>query len=216
VFIETPQGPFLVTAAHAIRRRHGSGLLTRGRKKLVVIDGRTTATKADVNDPYDLAAIRISTAFIREHGIEVVPESIFVTRYRVENPQSRAISGYPLAKNKRARVDRNAKVINLRMYSFFGPANFDFDYARFKKDPAYHIGLRYESPGTDNDGRVLSRLPSPRGMSGGGLWLIPDFTVSDQIFLEGIFFECHKDRFAFATHLKHVLGFIHESHLLAT
>jgi hypothetical protein len=56
-------------------------------------------------------------------------------------------------------------------------------------------------------------------MSGGGAWLVPNLSTPDQVFLEGIFIELHRQRkqlFAFSTKLVHVIDFIRQSHTPST
>jgi hypothetical protein len=213
IFIKAFGACYLVTAAHAIRQHVGRGFMTRGRRQLAVIPGHATVTKADRIDPYDLAALRISPSFVQEHGIEIVQPEMFAMHWDVSNPNSRGIGGYPVTKNKRAQaVDRATKMYTMKFYAFFGSAKFEeSDYLRFNKSSEHYVGLRYDSPGTDDRERELTRLPSPMGMSGGGAWLVPDLGTPERVLLEGVFIECHKNQFAFSTKLEHALGFIHAS-----
>jgi hypothetical protein len=94
-----------------------------------------------------------------------------------------------------------------RSYCYFGSDEFTGDFRTFGKTPGVHIGLNYDA-GFDDKGRVLTSPPSPGGISGGGAWLVPDFSAPDLIFLEGIFIECHRQKYAFSRRIDLVVKFI--------
>ena len=218
VFIEISGSVYLITAAHAIRG-HKHGLLTRGRGHLIDVSGRATVSRAQGVDHFDIAAVYIDEKIIREHGISVIRESMFSSGVEVENPHSRAICGFPVSMNKQTRaLDRSTKTFSAKSYTYFGSPICNVDFAAFDKSPDRDVGLNY-LPGTDDAGRVMSSPPSPRGISGGGAWLVPDFSRPSLLFLEGIVIECHKkakNMFIFSTRLEHVVDFVYQSHTLAT
>jgi hypothetical protein len=146
-------------------------------------------------------------AIVNEHALRAIPPTMLATAVEVHNPHSRAFCGFPVSKNDPAvALDRKTKIVTTRCYPYFGTADFDGDYRAFGKSPEIHIGLHYQ-PGTDDGGRLFTTLPSPRGSSGGGAWLIPDFSRPDQVFLEGIMIECHQNRYVFSTRIEHVVEF---------
>jgi hypothetical protein len=214
VFIDVQGAVYLATAAHALRG-NSVGLLTRENGRLFQIAGRGTVSRADGKDHFDIGAVRMADGVIQDYDIQVVPPAMFSSSVETSNPHSRAICGFPASMNKQARsLERRTKTFTGKCYTYFGFAEYHGDYSAFGKSPTVHTGLDYV-PGRDDAGRSLPSPPSPRGISGGGAWLVPDLRQPELVFLEGIFIECHpprKPRYAFSTRLEHVIEFIAQTH----
>ena len=214
VFVEVVGAIYLVTAAHALRG-NSVGLLTRGNGRLFQVAGKGTVSRAEGDDHFDIGVVRIADRAVLEHEIQHFPASMLSTSVEVSNPHSRAICGFPTSMNKQTRsLERRTKTFTGKCYTYFGFAEYRGDYTAFGKSPKEHIGLDY-LPGRDDGGRTLPTPPSPRGVSGGGAWLVPDLRQPDLVFLEGIFIECHplrKPRYAFSTRIEHVIDFIVQTH----
>jgi hypothetical protein len=207
IFLEVDEAVYLVTARHALSGVT-TGLLTRGRRNLFDIRGTGGMAQGVNGEEFDIAVLRIDSELVREHALRAIPPTMLATTVEVHNPHSRAFCGFPVSKNKPAdSLDRHTKLVTTRCYPYFGLAEFDGDYRAFGKSAEVHTGLRYE-PGPDDTGRLLTTLPSPRGSSGGGAWLVPDFSKPHQVFLEGIVIECHENRYVFSTRIEHVVEFI--------
>jgi hypothetical protein len=207
VFLEVDRFVYLVTARHALEGI-STGLLTRGPSHLFEIHGRGGMAQGVNGEEFDIAALRINLAIVDQQTLRTIPPIMLTTAVEVTNPHSRAFCGYFASKNKPVDIlEPKSKTVTARCDTYFGFADFDGDYLRFKKNPNIHMGLRYDS-GKDDAGRRLTTLPSPRGSSGGGAWLVPDFAKPDQIFLEGIVIECHKNNYVFSTRIEHVVKFI--------
>ena len=119
-------------------------------------------------------------------------------------------------------MNKQSKILNAqnksllgKCFTYFGLAKFGGNYSEFNKAPDTHIGIEF-LPGTDDGGKYLSTPPwPPRGISGGGAWLIPDLNQPELIFLEGVFIEAHKrakKMYAFSTQLPHIIDFIKQTH----
>lgn len=214
-FIEVSNSYYLITAAHAVRD-NVTGLLTRGNGTLVDVAGRATLSKAPNKDHFDIAAIHVEKEFIEQNKINVINNNMLITQVDVSNPHSRAVSGFPNSMNKQSKIlDITNKSLLGKCFTYFGFAEFSGNYSEFSKTPDTHIGIEF-LPGTDDSGRYLSTPPwPPRGISGGGAWLIPDLNQPELIFLEGVFIEGYKrakKRYAFSTQLPHVIDFIKQTH----
>lgn len=214
VFVMTAEHVYLVTAAHALRGNQ-SGLLTRGNGYLIDLAGHATISRSDKVDHFDIGALRIDDQFVREHEISVVPYSMFSSAVEVTGAHARAISGFPASMNKQIKsLDKSTNTVTGKCFTYVGSADFEGDFLEFGKSPEVHIGLEM-LPGNDDAGTYLSTVPSPKGISGGGAWLVPDLSKPKQIFLEGIFIECHKRNktmYAFSTRLEFVADFINQTH----
>lgn len=112
-------------------------------------------------------------------------------------------------------LDRKTKTFNAKCYTYFGYAEYEGDFIKFKKSSDTHVGLEY-GPGNDDMGRFLSSPPwPPHGISGGGAWLVPDLSCPHLVFLEGIFIEAYKHArkmYCFSTQLEHVIDFVNQTH----
>lgn len=212
VFVQVDGSNYLVSAGHALRDFVGA-IHTRGHEKLAVVTGKVALTGLDKDgkDHIDLAVLKVESDFIAANKINVVTQTRFSTSVIVENPHSRLISGYPISKNKNA-FDRKTGVFNGYSHTYFGFAECDVDFSLFKKSTQDHIGMEY-TEAIDGSGKVFTTPIHPRGISGGGAWLLPDLRRPEMFFLEGIFIELHpngKKRYAFSVRLEHVIGFIRQ------
>ena len=214
VFLKLRNSTFMVSAAHAIRDGT-SGLFTRGDGHLIDVVGQARVSRSEGKDHFDIGAIRVDEQLVKDERLNVVPENLLSMMVEVKNPHSRAICGFPVSMNKSVNsLDRKTKTFTGKCYSYFGFAEFNGDYSRFEKSRRVHIGLEY-LPGTDDSGRHLSSPPWPRGISGGGAWLVPDLSRPDLVFLEGIFIEAYrhtKQLFCFSTRIEHAVDFIFQTH----
>ena len=214
-FLEVDSLFYLVTAAHAIRGNL-SNLFTTSDDYLIKVVGHANITTSSEKDHIDIAAIHIDEKIIRENDINVIPQSMLITSVEVMNPHSRAVSGFPCSMNKQKKtLNKKDKIWTGKCYTFFECADFRGDYLVFNKSPKIHIGIEFE-PGVDDLGKNLSTPPwPPRGVSGGGAWLIPDLSQPELVFLEGVFIEVHKRAkklYTFSTRLEYVVGFIDQTH----
>jgi hypothetical protein len=209
VFLQVDNFVYLVTARHALQEIT-TGLLTRGRNTLFDVRGQGGMAQGVNGEEFDIGVLKIDSVVHWEHALRTIPPTMLTTAVEVQNPHSRAFCGFPVSKNKLVdALNRETKTVTTRCYPYFGPADFDGDYRTFGKSPDIHIGLHYEA-GPDDRGRQLTTMPSPRGSSGGGAWLVPDFSKSDQVFLEGIVIECHENRYVFSTRIEYVIAFIRD------
>jgi hypothetical protein len=209
VFIEVSGSVFLVTARHAVFGI-SKGLMTRGRTHLFDIGAQGGMAQGVNGQEFDIAALSIAPETVEEHAIQVVRPTMQATAVEVLHPHSRAFAGFPVSKNKSVHtLEQSTKTVTTRCYTYFGPPDFAGEYSHFEKSPEIHIGLNY-GPGTDDAGRSLTSPPSPKGASGGGAWLVPNFSQPNEVFLEGIVIECHRKEFMFATRIEHVVRFIQD------
>lgn len=214
LFLDVEGVFYLVTAAHALNGIQ-AGLLTRGNGFLIDVVGQATVSRSSGKDHFDIAAIKVHKDTIREHHIKVVRENMFISSVEVTNPHSRAVSGFLASMNKQNKIlDKKDKILTAKCFTYFGYAKFDADFSEFHKSPYTHVGIEFVA-GRDNSGKYLSTPPwPPRGISGGGAWLVPDLSRPDLLFLEGIFIESYKREkrmLGFSTHLSHVIDFIKQT-----
>ncbi len=215
LFLKVEGSYYLITAAHALRGNQ-SGLLTRGNGCLIDVVGHATISRSSGKDDFDIAAVHVDEESVLKHNIKVIPESMFISDVDVSNSHSRAVSGFLASMNKQVEIlNRKDKVLTGKCFTYFGHADFEGKYSIFNKNQETHVGIEFK-PGTDDSGKHLSTPPwPPRGISGGGAWLIPDLSRPNLVFLEGIFIEGYKrakKMYAFSTRLEHVIDFIGQTH----
>ena len=209
VLIEVDGRTVLITAAHAI-----SEILGVESRVHVGLDGGIETLPPFIlsshggADPYDLAAVEITGEMAHRFRKPLPLAQTSV----VGDPHMRVIHGFPVTKNTlRKSVDEIAKKFSAHAFTYAGASKgLEDRYAQFGKDPAIHIALQYEKKGR-NDGGDIVHPPHPRGISGGGLWQVPDVYRPNEVRLEGIAFEYHKTGpLVFATRIEYVVTFVRQ------
>jgi hypothetical protein len=109
--------------------------------------------------------------------------------------------GYPLSSNKSTKSfdpDHNEVITGFQTVGVKLDSKIKFSQFQGIKGNV-HIGFRYNF---DHEKQIL---PSPRGMSGCGVWNIPSVYNTNDFYLAGIFIEYHKkEKVGFATHANYI------------
>ena len=211
IFLHVFRKVFLVTAAHVLRNIN-SNLFTKGQKTLIELTGNPILSKHTETDEIDIGFMQIKSEFVERNALNIITYEKQITSVIIENPHSRAVSGFLASKNKQAKsVNIKNKSVTSFCYTFFGHAESNLDYTTFNKNEKLHRHIEFGA-GTDDKGRRITTPPwKPIGLSGGGMWLIPDIGKPTQIFLEGIFISAKKQSkrmIGFSTKLEEVFKFI--------
>lgn len=90
VFLQVDELVNLVTAGLALKGSNG-GLMTSGRIGLFDVIGQGGTAEGIDSEAFDIAALKISSATVDEHGLRVIPSSMLATVVEVEHPHSRAV-----------------------------------------------------------------------------------------------------------------------------
>jgi hypothetical protein len=215
VAIECDGVAILITAAHAIFAitRTGSGVYI-GTRRILRLPSDFVPSSPTGSDPLDIAAVRCPSDLLESDEVEVLP----LTRTTLNPPtvdlQFHCIHGYPLSKNRQIkRIDPARRSFTRYGFTYAGVSGgTTVDYAKFKKDPAIHTSLVYERVGWNESGGLPREPPHPKGISGGGFWLVPLVPNSfdtDMPYLDGIAIEYHeRSSLVFATRVDHVVDFL--------
>ena len=157
----------------------------------------------------------LSTEFVSNAKIEAIPLNRTALGKSFDHAQMRCIYGYPCSKN---RTSQQADEVNY-IYTKYGlayagvTAESQCDYLSFTKDQAKHIALYYQKKSKNEMGENVIP-PNPKGMSGGGYWIVPNTFAAKNFYLGGISIEFHQKRsLVFATRIDQVMSFIY-GHLL--
>jgi len=203
----------LLTAAHAVHEitRTGSDVYL-GAKTIAPIKTRFVRTSEAGQDELDLAATIVPEEFLRFEAMHTLPQSRFCLQPYSTPPHIRCIHGYPLTKNKtRKRANVSTSVFTKYGLTYAGASNDVVDdYALYGKHDSKHVALRYQRQSRNEIGELIMP-PHPKGISGGGLWSIPDSFNPQTLFLDGIAIEFHDKSLVFATRIEHVVAFVHQS-----
>jgi hypothetical protein len=203
---------YLVTASHVLNELRGmnSPFYVGVEGKFVAIEGQFTRSVSASEDDFDIAYIRLSDSFVSENKIKFVVEEKILFRRNFENFHLALIHGYPCTKNKQVKALSGGTCFKSFAFSYSG--KIDKNYARWaplRKMEEIHIGMKY-GKAKDVKGEVVIP-PKPQGISGGGLWIMPDSFKSTELYLAGIAIEHHKSpELVFATKIQKVIEFIEQ------
>jgi hypothetical protein len=211
VLLECDSKPYIATAAHAIMEIGKTGSAVHiGARHISALAPEFVLSSSSGNDALDIAVMRAPLDLLAREGMAALPENRTTANRSFPNYHLRCVHGYPCTKNKqRDRLDLQNKRFTRYGFTYAGASrNIRVNYSSLQKNPQWHIALEYQRKGRDHTGRVVWP-PHPKGISGGGLWLIPDLSKPSAAYLEGIAIEYHKSRaLVFATRIEQVLAFI--------
>lgn len=203
----------LLTAAHAVHEitRTGSDVYLGG-KTITPIKTMFVRTSEDGQDEFDVAATIIPDEFLQAEAMQALPQSMFSQQPISSPPHIRCIHGYPVTKNKTSkRANRNTNVFTKYGLTYAGASNDVVnDYALYGKHESKHIALRYQRNSRNEIGELITP-PNPKGISGGGLWSIPNSFNPQTLSLDGIAIEFRDKSLVFATRIDHVVAFVRQS-----
>lgn len=210
VLLEVDGHTVLVTAAHVVSDISKIGSTVHvGATDAILALPAFARTSLDGKDPLDLAAVRVPDDLLRHFRTPLPMSEIFV----VPTPHMRCIHGYPASKNKQYRsVDESRRVFVSEVFTYAGASQgLDDEYVSCKKSRDLHIALRYQKNSRNAEGDRV-QPPDPYGMSGGGLWQVPDIHNPNLFLLEGISVDYHqRGAVVFATRIEQVIQFVRQN-----
>ena len=201
---------YLLTAAHAIHEIEKSkSSVYIGKQYLQEVPSLFHRTSIDGNDPLDIAVAEVEADFILGNGMAILPESQLAGSDQFIKSQIYCMHGYPLTKNKSYKsLDFEEKNIKTSAFTYAGVRISIPDTSPKKRTEQSHIALSYKR-GKNDQGNNVTRPPNPQGMSGGGLWLVPDLCKPKICFLGGILIGWHGST-VISTKVHEVINFITE------
>lgn len=209
VIIKIDEKCYLVTAAHVLKniQRHfyiGVNGYIIPIEGLFVYSMPPTDNHND-KDHFDIAFIELSSEFVNLNKICVLDEHKLAISESFSSIDIALIHGFPISRNKKQRKTPPFKA---KPYSYGGIIKNDFDeWDDFGKSKLIHTCMIYNKKKDNN------RPVHPRGISGGGLWIIPSVFNPNDIYLESIFIEYHQknNHVTFSTKINHVVDFIRQN-----
>ena len=214
VLIDFDGMPVLLTAAHAVHEITKSGSAVHiGAKHIAPLLPQFVLSSAAGRDPLDIAAMLFPAGLMQSESMKALPLARTMLSRSFPDVHIRCVHGYPCAKNRtHSRADEIHKIFTRFGFTYAGSSReLQVDYPKYGKEAVLHAVLQYQRRGKNEKG-VNSTPPKPKGMSGGGLWLIPDSCNPKALYLEGIANEYRSEKsLVFATRIEHAIAFVRQN-----
>lgn len=199
---------FLLTAGHCIKQE-GKKIQSR------ILDGRVykamngmALVERGIDNKIDIGIIKLdeqSTAACLRNHVFISPKQIFHNTNGVTEPTEYMLAGFPLTK---VSVSHGAKKVEKDMAPFLCQSQGEYHYQKLVFRPGETFLMKLDRRRSHVWGSPdMSMAPKLKGMSGGGIWYVPNYFVQslDNVvpYLAGIFIEYHPNfRTAVATKLE--------------
>ena len=207
VFLNLDDSNYLITAAHAPYQIEKSGSTVHvGVKNIQEVIAKEKRTSSDGSDPLDLAVYELAAGFVEESGIKPVREEDTLIGRSFKNPHMQCMHGFPLTKNKQFNaVDMSRNVFSTYAFTYAGAQPKRAVYGLPERNASTHSVLSYNLSRRPDGQKV--NPPKPKGMSGGGLWVVPNSFDASKVYLGGILIE-HIGKNVVATRIERVADII--------
>ena len=198
---------FLLTAAHAVYEIEKTGSAVHiGGKNIIVIPNKFIKTSVDGKDQLDVAAAEVSENFVIDNKITITDYLETTCNKDFKRPHMYCMHGYPLTKNKPFKsIDITRKAVKTYAFTYAGVTIENPEPYNSSRTTESHIALSYQL--ARNKEGIKVNPPKPKGMSGGGLWVVPDTFKPDKIYLSGILIE-HHGKTVLVTKISQALEFV--------
>ncbi len=210
VAIQHKKRIYLVTASHVLDdvKKANSPFYVGVEGEIVAVGGHFTRSVSTSADDFDIAFISLPDSFVSENKIKFVSEDKILFRRNFEHFHLALIHGYPCTKNKQVKALSGGTCFKSFVFSYSGKLDRNYaSWTALRKMEEIHIGMKY-GKAKDINGEIITP-PKPQGISGGGLWIMPDSFKPTELYLAGIAIELHKGPgLVFATKIKKVIEFI--------
>lgn len=165
---------FAVSAAHVLDRARNGKLYMGIGTEVAELGGRFFSTSSGGPDRFDLAVWFLDAGLVAASGNPgyVTPDHIAKVAVLVE-PDTHIVIGFPHTKQPKRAAGRELPTVPL---THAGHALATERIRGLGYDPAFHLLIEFDKKKSyGSRGRVTS--PDPYGMSGGGVWAIPQIFV---------------------------------------
>ena len=213
ILIEFRDKVYLVTASHVIDELNNANsafyLGINGRfisleKEFI----RSIPAVAGEKDNFDIAIYELPRDFVSQHSLNYVTENKMLVNKAFQSVHLTCIHGYPCSKNKQVKALKGGTSFKLFAFTYAGK-NIELGdaWVKYAKNPDFHACVTYGEIRAENGGTQMP--PSPKGISGGGVWVIPNSFQPTNVYLKGIFIEYYaNEKISFCTKIDKVLEFI--------
>jgi hypothetical protein len=195
ILVQYEANYFLITAGHCLKQD----------KKVIlsgILDGRefhnlkgVALVEHGLKEKIDVGIVKLSDesiqACLRNH--QFIPQSQILNNSIVKQPADYFVAGFP---NTKVQIQHRAKKVKKDLAPFLMQSRTPEYYQKLIFHPDESLLLRFDKRrSTIWSSGEISMAPNPEGMSGCGIWYIPDYFVQnlDNItpMLSSIFIEYH-------------------------
>lgn len=210
VMIELFNKIFILTASHVLDEvaSINSPFYIGVEGEFIALEDEFIRSANKPKDHFDIAFMEVSRDFAEEKNLSWLTENRVIVRQKFDRPHLTAIHGYPNSKNKQVKSLLGGTNFKSYAYSYSGKVDKEFArWADFGKHKHLHVCMKY-GQARNTKGQIVTP-PSPSGLSGGGLWVIPDSFNPTSVYLEAIFIEYFEfAKVSFATKMSKISEFI--------
>ncbi len=206
VILELDDKCYLVSAAHVFKEilKVASVPYLATNSRYLRVSGKYILSEGDGRDDFDIGFFQLPPSFVSKHKLQVIkfemlrPYEFFSSFYIV------LIHGYPNSKNKQSKALRGSTMFSISSYAYSGMINENFLYwDEIGKSKDIHTCMTY------GKNKLKNSPVFPRGISGGGLWVVPDMKKPKEIYLDSIVIEFYKNyQVIFSTKIANIIAFI--------
>ncbi|KAB7688464.1 hypothetical protein GBN24_12570 [Plesiomonas shigelloides] len=215
VLIEFKSNIYLVTASHVIDElnKANSAFHLGVNGVFLPLENEFIRSRPTVDgekDNFDIAVYELPRDFVSQHSLNYITESQMLVNKTFESVHITCIHGYPCSKNKQVKALKGGKSFNLFAFTYAGKnIELGSSWSNYEKNPEFHACMSYSTVRAENGGTQMP--PSPKGISGGGVWIIPNSFEPTNVYLKGIFIEYFsKEKVSFCTKIDKILKFIED------
>lgn len=212
VAIQNNSKSYLVTASHVLNQieKASSQFYLGLKEQFICLEGEfiRSMNRNTKRDDFDIAFYELKPEFVSDNSINVLQEKWLMIKQVFNSIHLSCIHGYPCSKNKQGSAMKGGNKFSSFAFTYAGKRDDSFNnWTKYNKNCDFHACMNY-GRAKDCEGTIVTP-PSPKGISGGGLWVIPDSFCPEKIYLEGIFIEYYeKDKISFSTKMSKVIEFI--------
>jgi len=207
LILEVESKYYLVTASHVVKNINTTFVIGVEGNLLPItgefICSNSFQDKSSVGN-FDIAYIELDSELISKNKIIPLGQNKLIMFDRQNSPPIAFIHGFPNSRNKQKKALWNTQKFKLKAYAYAGIIDINFkDWDKYNKRKDNHTCMSYRATSTNN-------IPThPRGISGGGLWIVPNILEPNNYFLDSILIEYYdRDKIVFATKVSKVIVFI--------
>jgi len=204
---------YLITASHVLEKvtKINSPFYIATNGPFIAIGSEFYRSIGKDKDDFDIAFTELTSGFVSLNKINVLDENKLMTNKHFDSVHLNLIHGYPCSKNKQNKSLKGTTSFKSFAYTYGGKVDKSFSkWQDFNKNKDFHTCMNY-GVARDFNGEI-NTPPSPRGISGGGLWLVPNSFKPEEIYLDAIFIEYYeKDKISFSTKIGKVVEFIEKN-----
>ena len=192
VAVELGGSHFLCTAAHVLksiddnRPVYIANSNINKKVSFVGLNGKAIFAKQTNETDFDLCLINVNAI---KDNFNFLSERKITRSNEFRQGSLQLLLGYPLSKNKVTKtINPKLNEVKTGFLTVGVKIDRNINLSHFEgKKENIHIGFRY------NIDYMKQKLPFPRGLSGGGVWYIPNIYELKRFYLAGIFIEYHKN-----------------------